>query len=601
MQHRVKIEHACGYWPGLRIHIGHSSSGVHPACGTSSLEGQAMRRKMLVFLFAIMTALIAWTGRAAEGESVVVIYNSSANDSRQVAEHYAKARQVPASQVFGFELPTTEGMSRSDFTEKLQKPLLKKLIDSQLVVLATETPSLPGPAGIRSKFASSRIRYAVLCYGVPTKILKDPALSEPGTDKMPLELRRNEASVDADLACLPMVDQVPMWTGALNNPFYRSTNATSLHPTNGILMVTRLDGPTAGIARGLVDKALEAETNGLWGRAYVDARGITNGGYKLGDDWIKLSALITRAAGYDTELDTNEKTFSASFPMSHVAFYVGWYDWHVSGPLARPSVEFMPGAFAYHLHSFSANTIRSTTENWVGPLLAKGATITFGCVDEPYLGGTPDVASFLERWVRHPFTFGEAAYSSQGSLSWQTIAVGDPLYSPNKVRLDFLEKDLHRRNSKLLEWLHLRLVNLNQENAAELDEVIALLESSTLQRQSAVLTEKLGDLYWAKRKLSDALDTYEAALKRGPSTQQKTRLLLRIAERRPSDAVSYGVYQRFLKEVPDYPDMMPIYRRLRNLAENLGKLDDLARWDQEIKRLTPPPASASPPPTGEAK
>jgi tetratricopeptide (TPR) repeat protein len=160
---------------------------------------------------------------------------------------------------------------------------------------------------------------------------------------------------------------------------------------------------------------------------------------------------------------------------------------------------------------------------------------------------------------------------------------------------------LHRRNSKLLEWLHLRLVNLNQGNAAELDEVIALLESSTLQRQSAVLTEKLGDLYWAKRKLSDALDTYEVALKRGPSTQQKTRLLLRIAERRPSDAVSYGVYQRFLKEVPDYPDMMPIYRRLRNLAENLGKLDDLARWDQEIKRLTPPPASAASPPTGEAK
>jgi hypothetical protein len=37
-----------------------------------------------------------------------------------------------------------------------------------------------------------------------------------------------------------------------------------MHPTNGILLVTRLDGPSASIARGLVDKALEAETNGLW-------------------------------------------------------------------------------------------------------------------------------------------------------------------------------------------------------------------------------------------------------------------------------------------------------------------------------------------------
>jgi hypothetical protein len=363
--------------------------------------------------------------------------------------------------------------------------------------------------------------------------------------------------------------------------------------------VTRLDGPTVDVALGLVDKALEAETNGLWGRAYIDARGITNGGYKLGDDWIKLSGLITRTAGYDTELDTNEKTFSASFPMSHVAFYVGWYDWHVSGPMARPTVEFMPGAFAYHLHSFSANTIRSTTENWVGPLLAKGATVTFGCVDEPYLGGTPDVAAFLERWVRNPFTFGEAAYASQGSLSWQTIAVGDPLYNANRLPPDVLQKDLQRRNSKLLEWLHLRLVNFNQANQMELDEVIALLESSPLLRQSAVLTEKLGDLYWTKRKLSDALDSYEAALKRGPSPQQKTRLLLLLAERRPSDAASYAYYQQFLKEVPDYPDMLPIYKRLHTLAENLGKTDDLSRWGGEITRLTPPP----PPPTttGEAK
>src|SRR5207247_11155568 len=63
--------------------------------------------------------------------------------------------------------------------------------------------------------------------------------------------------------------------------------AASLHPTNGILMVTRLDGPTAAIARGLVDKAIQAETDGLWGRAYFDVRGLTNGSYKLGDDWIR--------------------------------------------------------------------------------------------------------------------------------------------------------------------------------------------------------------------------------------------------------------------------------------------------------------------------
>ncbi len=53
--------------------------------------------------------------------------------------------------------------------------------------------------------------------------------------------------------------------------------------------------------------------------------------------------------------------------MSHIAIYAGWYDGDVSGPFAAPKVEFMPGAFAYHLHSFSADTLRSTTQQLVRP------------------------------------------------------------------------------------------------------------------------------------------------------------------------------------------------------------------------------------------
>ena len=40
--------------------------------------------------------------------------------------------------------------------------------------------------------------------------------------------------------------------------------------------------------------------------------------------------------------------------MSQIALYAGWYERNASGPFAQPKVEFMPGAFAYHLHSFSA-------------------------------------------------------------------------------------------------------------------------------------------------------------------------------------------------------------------------------------------------------
>ncbi len=223
---------------------------------------------------------------------------------------------------------------------------------------------------------------------------------EAGMENMRPEMRRDEAAVDSELALLPLIEEKLPLAGPLRNPVYTTTNARDrCIPTNGVLLVTRLDGPTPAIARGLVDKALQAEADGLWGRAYFDLRNITEPGYKQGDDWIRGAAEICRRMGFETMVDENPGTFPAAFPMSQIAIYIGWYDGNVSGPFTQPAVEFMPGAFAYHLHSYSAATLRSTNQNWAGPLLAKGATITMGCVDEPYLSGTPDVAVFTARLI----------------------------------------------------------------------------------------------------------------------------------------------------------------------------------------------------------
>jgi uncharacterized protein (TIGR03790 family) len=571
------------------------------------------RSRFILSIIALLFFSLAAALDAAEsGSSVVVIYNSNADvpESKQVAEYYAQRRQVPADQVFGFKLPVEEWMSRAEFIDQLQKPLLKELETRKFFTLAdtTNSTSHKSPVATPRRVVDARIRYALLCYGVPTKILHDPNLVEEGMDKMRPELRRNEASVDSQLACLPLSEQGFMWTGPFPNRFYGTTNSRSMHPTNGILLVTRLDGPSASIARGLVDKALEAETNGLWGRAYFDALGITNGpDYKLGDDWIRGAAQVCRRLGFETELDEkpgyfpsdskNSGTFPASYPMSHIAFYAGWYDWHVSGPFTRPTVEFMPGAFAYHLHSFSAKSIRTASEHWVGPLLAKGATITMGSVDEPYLMGTPDISAFLAQLIFSQFSFGEAAYASQNSLSWQNIAIGDPLYRPFGRRPEEQHADLERRQSKLIEWSHVRVVNLNQAMGTAPAELIGYLEQMPLTRRSAVLKEKLADLYWAQKKFFDALDLYDSTLKLDPSPQQKTRIMLKLAERRSyfgPDQAAFDIYQRFLKEFPDYPDLLSIYQKLLPLAQKLEKKDEVERCQREIKRLAPaPPASKS--------
>ena len=94
---------------------------------------------------------------------------------------------------------------------------------------------------------------------------------------------------------------------------------------------------------------------------------------------ILAAARTARQVGFETILDESAPTFSPGYPMSQIAIYAGWYDQAVSGPFTRPSVEFMPGAFAYHLYSFSASTLRSTS-SWAGTLLAQGATCTLGSV-----------------------------------------------------------------------------------------------------------------------------------------------------------------------------------------------------------------------------
>jgi tetratricopeptide (TPR) repeat protein len=350
-------------------------------------------------------------------------------------------------------------------------------------------------------------------------------------------------------------------------------------------MVARLDGPTADIARGLVDKAIQAETDGLWGRTYFDLRGITNADYKLGDDWIRGASEICRRLGFETVVDESPGTFPVSFPLSQVAFYAGWYDENVSGPFTRPTVEFMPGAIAYHLHSFSAGTIRSTTRNWVGPLLAKGATATMGCVNEPYLTGTPDVATFFARILFFGFSFGEAAYAAQGQLSWQTTVIGDPLYRPFGKSPRELHAGLATRHSKLIEWSHLRAVDLSLVRGAAVAGAIGYLNQIEATKQSAVLNEKLGDLYAMQGKPSSTVFAYQKALKLGPSLQQRIRLRLMLGEKLAAlnrDEDAYHNYQKFLEESPDYPDKLSIYRKLLPLAQKLGKKDDAEKYQRQI-------------------
>jgi uncharacterized protein (TIGR03790 family) len=538
---------------------------------------------------------------AGRGDEVVVIYNSRMPESRELAFYYAQRREVPTNQVFGFDLPTAEAIKRTEFRDDLQKPLLKALERQKLFIIRSDiiAATRDKTGDVVQKVVAAKVRYATLCYGVPVRILNDPNLAEPGAEKMRPEARRNEAAVDSELAALPLLIQGHPLHGPARNSAYGVTNAALIHPTNGVLMVARLDGPSVEIARGLVDKAMEAETNGLWGRAYFDLRGLTNTNYRIGDEWIRNAANIIKRVGYETVVDNQLETFSAAFPMSQIAFYAGWYDGQVSGPFNRPKVEFMPGAVAYHLHSFSAHVLRTPDQYWVGPLLAKGATATMGYVEEPYLEWTVNVAALMADFTFFGFSFGEAAYAAQQVLSWQTTVVSDPLYCPfgRKVAGEQIGdrfRDLHlqllERRSKLIEWSHLQVVNLNLAMGHTASEAIGYLEEYAATQRSSVLLEKLAAIYYTQGKLSDAFEANGKALQLPMTPLQRARVMLAQAQLLATfvkEDQAFDLYQQFLKEFPDYPDPLLIYQKMLPLARSLKKTSEVEKIQKEVERLSP--------------
>jgi uncharacterized protein (TIGR03790 family) len=544
--------------------------------------------------FPIILALTVAVGggalAAAEpGDAVVVIYNAQLPESKEVADHYAARRHVPENQMIGLKLPTTETMTRGEYRDQLENPLLHFLDAEKLLVFE---PDAAGANSGARELKEAKIRYAVLCYGVPLKIAEDATLKEPGEEKLQEALRRNGAAVDSELSLLPWPDSRRMLAGFIPNPCYGATNAALLNPAHGLLLVARLDGPDAATARALVDKAMEAESNGLWGRAYFDLRGLTNGTMKRGDDWMGAAAQAAGNHGFETVVDNKPETFSAGFPMSQIALYAGWYDSHVSGPFAQPNVEFMPGAFAYHLHSYSAQTLRNVTNNWCGPFLARGATATMGCVDEPYLDGTPNMGIFFSRWLAG-FSFGEAAYASQAVLSWQTTVIGDPLYRPFGKNPRRLQEALIARHSPLVEWSYLRHVNMDLNYGVSPGKLIQDLQGVNVTSRSAVLTEKLGDLYQMEGQSDLAIKSWRQALKLNPSPLQAVRLTLVLGDNLAvsgKEKQALALYDAFLKGTPAYPDALALYEKMKLLAEKLHKNSQARHYAEEIARLTPPPA-----------
>ncbi len=403
------------------------------------------------FLFSLLLVLLCqpFVANALSPDEVVVVANSRAADSVKLAKYYMKIRAIPPEHLIKIRTTWKEDCDRKDYDKNIAAPIRKAITKLR---------------------TTKNIRCIVTMYGVPLKI-RPPTLDFKDEERVAnlrqqrqqlqqkletaegheqnefkervksikqqveLLLQTNlRASVDSELA-LVLTEDYPLedW---LPNPFFLGFRKQELFlKRNEVLIVGRLDGPTADTVRRVIDDTVAVERTGLQGTAYFDARWkkpenkTTESGYALYDAALHHAAEKLTVSGHlPVVLDDRVELFEeGSCP--DAALYSGWYS------LANyvDAFTWVPGSIGFHIASSESVTLkRENSRVWCKRMLEEGVAATIGPVYEPYVQAFPLPDLFFSKLTEGYLTLGEVYLISLPFLSWQMVLVGDPLYLPFK-------------------------------------------------------------------------------------------------------------------------------------------------------------------------
>lgn len=530
--------------------------------------------------------VISGTLFANEADRVIVVVNSNDPGSLEIAEHYVSKRGIPAENIVRIAASTKETISVQEYVDTVYNPLLGQLIESGWIEGA-RSRSADHIGRYRMAIAMHKISYLVTTRGVPLRITNAPELLEPGTEKLQDILKVNRGSVDSDLAVMAVPGGLPL-TSLLKNPYFQNPNPSDQDKST-VLRVCRLDGISVESVKRLVDRSIEAERIGLRGRAYIDI----GGPHATGDEWFQLAADLAKAAHFDTTIETSKRPMDERDRLDAPAIYMGWYRAHAIGPWRQARWDVPAGAIGFHLHSFSATTVRTPNKGWVGPFIEQGYCATIGNVWEPYLEFTHRPQLLLQHLLSGR-TFGEAAAYSYPVTSWMGIAVGDPLYRPFALGLD---AQLKLKDEPMSAYVALREIN-RVEAADGAKAAVAYARSQFMQNPSLAMAFRLAQLHDQAGEGSKAVEALKViryidyfAVEERVLVSEIANLLSKHGEHR----MAYEVYAKLLAE-RNLPKALRIQLldRGSKIAMAAGETNVGSQWTMKARQLKQPPAKKKP-------
>lgn len=438
-----------------------------------------------------------------DASKVLVIYNHALPDSEKLATFYKNARKIPGDQVLGLSLPVQQDITRDEYESRMLKPLREHFTNRGWWQRSNDAHGTLVPT-------KNRIHCIVLMRGVPLRIKPGPINPEhaklSGTQLMAVT---DQASVDSELSLFGV--ETIGTVGHVPNPFFKSEKTYAESNLPFCVMVNRIDASEDSVCKRMITDALDTEKYGLWGYAYVD---ISNK-FPLGDGWLERITSANLASGIPTLTDRFDESLPINYPMQHAAIYYGWYEPHVNGPFLNPTFHFRPGAVAFHIHSFSSEQLSDPKRNWSSALLMRGAAATVGNVYEPFLHLSHQLDIVHDRLLRG-WTFAEATSAAMAANSWQSVALGDPLYRPFLHMNGTGERRKTDRDYRLIRTASRDWPGNNPERFDKLAHAANSLRSGTI-------AENLAIEYLAKKDMPNAQSWFKQARDFYPSESDKIR------------------------------------------------------------------------------
>lgn len=342
---------------------------------------------------------------------VLVVYNSANSSSVSVANYYATQRSIPTANLCPITPPSATSLTWSQYVSAVKTPVQNCL-------------NAVGP---------QNILYVVFTYQTPYLVSGSTGPLYYALDQYVADIWDQYANQDfypAPSQAHPYYDDAQS-QGNVYQQFVSFASYRAQPGASTIYSVWRLDGATAALAQGLVDKAIAAEHSGLAGQACLDRnRGdiayVLDSDYGAGDWDLHQAATFSALAGFSVTEDPNWAEFGTlPAPLCpNAALYSGWYSLnHYNN-----AFTWNTGAIGWHLDSASAFDPRGGT-NWSANAIINGITVTSGSVNEPYLEGLVRPGGTF-RDLLQGANVGDAFLRNTRWLKWMILNLGDPLYCP---------------------------------------------------------------------------------------------------------------------------------------------------------------------------